>query len=270
MVIKKDVTLGEWFKESRSQGYSVPVSMCHGIQVAMKELDKSFPDVFELFLQRAIIVLMGKTFFYNLQGHRALIPAGLSKCGECGEYKGKVIEKDLNWEDSFHKERAEKSEEYLGVSCLCDGILCRACNKNKIHRPISNTYDVATNQIWHYPYFQGMKSCGECREKQNQLKKPKEEWEVLVRLPQDLPVLYPKEIQKLLKRRRIFEKKSEAERALHKHSWSPAIIPPSPATRNNRETEVCFECGQIGKRFEGTPPKVGLIKSLIKRLIGKD
>jgi len=165
MEIKKDETLSEWFKEVKSQGYSVPVSMCHGIQIAMKELNKSFTEVFELFSERAIIILAGKTFFYNLQGHKALVPKGLHKCEQCGEYKGEVMEKDLNWEGSFHKERAEKSEEYLGVSCLCDGILCSKCKKNKIHRPISNSYDPESNTIGHWPSFSGMRPCDECKEK---------------------------------------------------------------------------------------------------------
>jgi len=163
MEIKKDETLSEWFKESRAQDYSFPLAMCHGIEIAMKELDISFPEVFELFLKRAIIVQVGKMFIYDLRGYKALIPEGLHKCEKCGEYKGKVMEKHLNWEDTFRKAESEKSEEYLDVSCLCEGILCRACKKNNIHRPISNIYDVADNRIWHYPYFQGMKSCGECQ-----------------------------------------------------------------------------------------------------------
>ena len=164
MKIRKDEILSEWFKESRSQGYSVPVAMCHGIQIAMKELKKDFVEVFELFVERAIIIQVGKTFIYDLRGHTALVPKGLHKCEKCGEYKGTVMEKDLNWNDSFNKAESEKSEEYLTVSCLCDGTLCRKCKKNKIHRPISNSYDAGTNKIWHHPYFSGMKSCGECRE----------------------------------------------------------------------------------------------------------
>jgi len=165
MEIKKDETLSEWFKEARSQGYSVPVPMCHGIQIAMKELNKSFAEVFELFIERAIIVQVGKMFIYDLRGYKALIPKGLYKCEKCGEYKGSVMEKDLNWNGSFHKAKAENSEEYLTVSCLCDGILCHKCKKNKIHRPISNSYEVATNEIWHHAYFTGMMGCDECREK---------------------------------------------------------------------------------------------------------
>lgn len=235
MEIKKDETLNEWFKRARSQGYSFPLAMCHGIQIAMKELNKSFVEVFELFVERAIIIQVGKTFIYDLRGHKALIPKGLDKCEKCGEYKGSVMEKDLNWDDSFNKEKLGKSEEYLTVSCLCDGILCYKCKKNKIHRPISNSYDPETNRVWHHPYFTGMVGCAECRKNKKET------------AAQNLPVLYPKEMRRLLKMRKTFEQQSEPERALHKHSWSPATIPPSPATRNNRETKVCFQCGQIGR-----------------------
>jgi len=91
------------------------------------------------------------------------IPKGLHQCKICGEYKGKMLEKDLNWGDSFDGENKEKSTQYLSVSCLCDGILCPKCKKNKIHRPISNYYDPKENQIWHIPYFGGMIPCAECR-----------------------------------------------------------------------------------------------------------
>ncbi|OGE84956.1 MAG: hypothetical protein A3J48_00535 [Candidatus Doudnabacteria bacterium RIFCSPHIGHO2_02_FULL_46_11] len=76
MEIKKDETLSEWFKGARAQGYSVPVAMCHGIQIAMKELNMSFAEVFELFVERAIIIQVGKTFIYDLRGHKALVPKG--------------------------------------------------------------------------------------------------------------------------------------------------------------------------------------------------
>ena len=64
------------------------------------------------------------------------------------------------------------------------------------------------------------------------------------------PILYPKEIQKLLKMRKVFAKKSELEKAQHKHLWSPAIIPPSAHTYNHRKTEVCYQCGQIGEKYD--------------------
>lgn len=91
------------------------------------------------------------------------IPKGLVKCEVCGEYKGSVKENDLSWSDYSDKESVNNSEEILGVSCLCDGILCPKCKKNKIHRPISNSYDETDNSIGHWPYFTGMMGCEECR-----------------------------------------------------------------------------------------------------------
>jgi hypothetical protein len=73
----------------------------------------------------------------------------LHKCEVCGEYKG----------------RLKKSDKYLTVYCLCDGILCCKCKRNKIHRPISNYYDEANNKIWHSPWFSYMKFCDECKNK---------------------------------------------------------------------------------------------------------
>jgi len=166
MEIKKDTTLGEWFKEARAQDYSFPLAMCHGIEIAMKELNRNFSEVFELFLKRAIIIQVGKMFIYDLRGHKALIPEGLHKCETCGEYKGEVMEKDLSPLDKLGYE-TKGGEGYLEVSCLCDGILCHKCKKNKIHRPISNSYDEEDNDILHHPYLSGMIPCSECREKQN-------------------------------------------------------------------------------------------------------
>ena len=57
------------------------------------------------------------------------IPKGLYKCEKCGEYKGGVKDK-----------AAGKSEKYLTVLCLCDGILCPKCKKNKIHGNLLNKW----------------------------------------------------------------------------------------------------------------------------------
>lgn len=94
------------------------------------------------------------------------IPEGLVKCEKCGEYKGSVKEKDLGPPDYLGFE-TENGEGFLDVSCLCEGILCPKCKKNRIHRPISNSYDAETNNIVHYPYFIAMAGCKECRGKIN-------------------------------------------------------------------------------------------------------
>jgi hypothetical protein len=119
------------------------------------------------------------------------IPKGLHKCEVCGEYKGKVLKRDLNWGNddidvvesikrvtgrdqselekslSATRDAQRQSEEIITVSCLCDGILCPGCKKNKIHRPSSNSYDPESNTIGHWPgiTFAGQYLCGECRKK---------------------------------------------------------------------------------------------------------
>lgn len=91
------------------------------------------------------------------------IPKGLIKCEVCGQYKGRGMRRDLNCGDHNNKEEHERSTEYFEVSCLCDGILCRKCMKEKINRPISNSYFEESNEVWHWPWFQGMKLCRECK-----------------------------------------------------------------------------------------------------------
>jgi hypothetical protein len=89
------------------------------------------------------------------------IPQGLVKCPVCGEYRGNVRAGDLNWGLSVGID----PEKRIGVSCLCTGILCGRCGKNKIHRPCSNSYEEDGNCIGHWPYFSGMMPCAECRRK---------------------------------------------------------------------------------------------------------
>jgi hypothetical protein len=91
------------------------------------------------------------------------IPKGLTKCKICGQFNGKVKERNLNWDVYFAQKDKESSDKYLAVSCLCDGILCPKCKRNKIPRPISNSYDEESNQVWHNPAFMGMAMCSECR-----------------------------------------------------------------------------------------------------------
>ncbi len=76
------------------------------------------------------------------------IPEGLLKCGKCGEYKGEATE--------------DEEEGPLEVICICDGMLCPRCRRNKIRRPISNFFDEATNSVWHSPYFIGWALCSRC------------------------------------------------------------------------------------------------------------
>ena len=72
MDIKKYKTVGEWYQKARTQGYLVPLPMCHGVEMAMKELNMSFAEVFELFEKKEIIIQVGYAFIYNMRGHKGL------------------------------------------------------------------------------------------------------------------------------------------------------------------------------------------------------
>jgi hypothetical protein len=79
-------------------------------------------------------------------------------------------EGELNWysavDDVIYLAGQPDPEEVITATCLCVGILCMRCKKNKIHRPISNTYDPETNTIEHWFWLSGMVPCRECKEKE--------------------------------------------------------------------------------------------------------
>jgi hypothetical protein len=97
------------------------------------------------------------------------IPPGFSRCPQCGEFNGHTLAKHLNWPFSMIIP-PPSPDETIGVSCLCKGIPCRRCGKNKVHRPISNSYEEDTNTIGHWPYFTVMVPCRDCRAKEKQSK----------------------------------------------------------------------------------------------------
>jgi len=58
----------------------------------------------------------------------------------------------------------EDPEKPLTISCICDGIPCRRCKKNLIHRPISDQWD-EHNGFRHNSYLAGLFPCKECAPK---------------------------------------------------------------------------------------------------------
>jgi len=70
--IEEYKSVGEWFNDARQEGYNVPLAMCRGIEIAMKELNKSFSEIFKLFEQEKIIIQEGKFFIYDVRGHKAI------------------------------------------------------------------------------------------------------------------------------------------------------------------------------------------------------
>lgn len=162
--ISKYKTVGEFHDAIRASEYSAPSSLYQGLCSLVEAKKLTFQEAFKFLLDNKKIILAGKTYIYDLSASKLWeenkIPEGFIKCEVCGEYNGETKMKNLNWDDSFIK---GSSEEYISVSCLCQGIPCPKCKKNKIHRPISNSYSEEDNSIGHWPYFSGMRACDECR-----------------------------------------------------------------------------------------------------------
>lgn len=72
--------------------------------------------------------------------HYSAVAKGLRQCKKCGEYKG-----------IYGRQKVE---------CICNGIVCAICKTNVLHRPVSNYYDLASQKVWHAPYFKSI--CTEC------------------------------------------------------------------------------------------------------------
>ncbi len=47
-------------------------------------------------------------------------------------------------------------------SCLCAGILCRYCGAGRVHRPISDHYEVSDHRLWHTSHFANTRPCDSC------------------------------------------------------------------------------------------------------------
>ena len=85
-----------------------------------------------------------------------VIAAGLHRCPDCGEYRGKkAIVPSIRYDLLCIME----------VECVCDGIPCKICGK-PTHRPISNSYVEETGRVLHMPWFGQAVPCRACRRRQ--------------------------------------------------------------------------------------------------------
>lgn len=64
-------SVGEWRKAVMEKGYSVPLVLCYGLTMIMKELGLSFKETFELLVREKKIVLADKAYIYDLSAHNA-------------------------------------------------------------------------------------------------------------------------------------------------------------------------------------------------------
>jgi len=82
-----------------------------------------------------------------------VIPAGLRRCPDCGEYRGA---------NAIVPSYRHDLLEIVEVKCVCEGIPCKVCGKPR-HRPISNYFVEETGRAIHVPSFGAMIPCRECR-----------------------------------------------------------------------------------------------------------
>ncbi len=80
------------------------------------------------------------------------LPPGLYPCPDCTLIRGRA------WVAGFDGKLMQAKS-----TCLCEGITCRRCGDTRIHRPISDYYNLADGRFWHVPHFVGMFPCRECR-----------------------------------------------------------------------------------------------------------
>lgn len=98
---------------------------------------------------------VGSANFFSTSGS---VPRGLVRCPVCNEFRGAVINDDL-------PPSSQREEGVVPVLCICDGIPCRECGIERIHRPISNFWDEERGAILHCPWFTALAPCNTCRTK---------------------------------------------------------------------------------------------------------
>lgn len=64
--IKEYKTTGEWFRDMKKENYSIPLSMCHGLDIAQQKFNLSFSEAFRLLLERKIIIKSDSCFIYKI------------------------------------------------------------------------------------------------------------------------------------------------------------------------------------------------------------
>lgn len=61
-------SVGEWHNHFKSNGYTIPLSLCIGITGVMKRHNISFAQAFEFLETSEKIILAGRSFIYDFTG----------------------------------------------------------------------------------------------------------------------------------------------------------------------------------------------------------
>lgn len=75
------------------------------------------------------------------------VPKGLTRCPECGEWRGECLDPNPNLEGTV-----------VPVSCICENDnRCARCLESLYYRKLNaNYFDEADGQVWHVPGFSGL------------------------------------------------------------------------------------------------------------------
>lgn len=81
------------------------------------------------------------------------LPAGLARCEECGEPRGRA---------SF-TDGGTGVKTQLDIACICAGLPCGWCGQMPVRRPASNRFDAETSEVWHSGTWASDVPCAGCR-----------------------------------------------------------------------------------------------------------
>lgn len=94
------------------------------------------------------------------------VPDGLSRCSVCGEYQGVMALKDVPDPEGHYRD--ENPDSPIRILCICDGVLCRRCHRNRFHKPGSRIW-AERGGIAFIPEWRDSFPCDECNEKREAL-----------------------------------------------------------------------------------------------------
>ncbi len=63
-------TPGEWLKDMRDKGYTVPLALMFGLSRLMKKYGITFGEAFDFMVKHEKIMLAGRSFVYDLTGDK--------------------------------------------------------------------------------------------------------------------------------------------------------------------------------------------------------
>lgn len=66
MDISKYNSVGEWYKNAKENGYSVPLEMCRGLEKIMKEKNMTLTEAYDFLLKDKKAVLTGRTYIFDI------------------------------------------------------------------------------------------------------------------------------------------------------------------------------------------------------------